>query len=78
MFPVRLWHFVNMRLLCCLFLMLSRLWWGAFLMLLLIAEYNFTKKEIFAARFFPVNLPKTTTTKTLQKFNLQGYIEFFQ
>ena len=35
-------------------------------MLLLIAESNLTKKENFYYKLFPLNIPKPTTSETLQ------------
>ena len=47
-------------------------------MLLLIAECNFTKKNFFYCKRFPINLPKFSTNKTLQQLILQGLPDFFQ
>ena len=47
-------------------------------MLLLIAECNFTKKNFFYCKRFPINLPKFSTNKTLQQLILQGLTDIFQ
>ena len=47
-------------------------------MLLLIAECNFTKKNFFYCKRFPINLPKFGTNKTLQQLILQGLTDIFQ
>ena len=42
------------------------------------AECNFTKKNFFYCKRFPINLPKFSANKTLQQLILQGLTDFFQ